>query len=156
MEPVRAVTDTLEKLSSATNRNELFKILTRCSCYETDSSFSALYLKKKGKLLLECLSHNFDIPVELNNKTGLVDFIFDCKDFLVFHGSKSSFLTPFFLLPAIKSATAFPLCEKGDILGVLILNSERENFYGRKKLNYLESITRISVSSLSRILSASS
>jgi len=84
-----------------------------------------------------------EVPQELDRNGELVSFMEDCGEALVMNRRSGSFFKEAFFGERILSAIVLPLFTPKRKLGLLVLGSHREDFYGKNRLGYLDAFTRL-------------
>ena len=82
-------------------------------------------------------------PQNLDAAGELAVFMEDCGEALVLNGGNDLFFKEAFLNEKVKSAIVLPLFTPKRKIGLLVLGSFKENFYGRNRLSYLDAFTKL-------------
>lgn len=110
------------------------------------SDIGALYIypeQKAGPLKLMYKRGKYTIPGKLEVNSDLVLFLEDCREALVINDRKQLFFKEIFLTKNMNSGMALPLSTPKAHIGILVLNSRRNEFYGKKRLDFLDSFTKL-------------
>lgn len=135
-------------LTKKNNLEYIALIIVEQAIDSTKSDIACLYIntpaeKKNSHLKLIFKRGNYPSPKELDSKNELIDFITDCSASLVMLERKKSPFFDIFLNEKMQSGIIIPIITKTNLLGILILNSLKENFYDREKIFFLESLAKI-------------
>ena len=104
--------------------------------YPADLSSSPMkMIFKRGK---------YDVPASFEQDSELVKFIEDCREVTVVHGKDDPFFTEALLNEKMNSAIILPLTASRKKIGILILNSRKQDFYGKNRLHFLDAFTKLS------------
>ncbi len=110
------------------------------------SDIGALYVYPEldtGPLKLVYKRGKYDIPGKLEAESELVRFLEDCREALVINDREQKFFKGIFLVNNMNSGMALPLSTPKAKIGILVLNSRREEFYGKNRLDFLDSFTKL-------------
>jgi len=114
---------------------QLFDI-TGCdlACFYSLSDSGVRLLYKRGK---------HEVPEILNKYNELFQFIIEAKETVVLTERKKSPFSSLLLNKTMESGTASPIGTKKTVYGFVILNSSNKNFFNRKLLTVVESISQL-------------
>lgn len=129
-------------------RTSLIAILVEQAQDVSRSDSAALYAypadgQKKPILQLVHKRGKMDVARELAVNCELVVFMEDCRETLVLNDKSNLFFKEAFLNESIHSVIVLPIFAPKRKIGLLILGSEKENFYGKNRLHYLDAFTRL-------------
>ncbi len=123
------------------SKSSLIAILVEQAQDVSGSDSAALYvypnltmIHKRGKST---------IPSSLDASGELVTFMEECRETLVVNRRDSVFFREAFLNEKTASAIVLPLFTPKRKIGLLILGSFKQNFFGKNRLSYLDSFTRL-------------
>ncbi len=152
----------LVRTSSLLSRETTFKglasVLVEQSQDVTRSSLAALYLfpdpenpEQPEKPLHRFYQRGrYTPPPALETGSELIQFLLECPESIVLsrrtppaYPSGSPF-TDLFLDESMNSGIALPLFTPSTRIGVLILNSRKEDFYSQRRFSFLNSLTQLS------------
>ncbi len=129
------------------SRSSLISTLVEQAQDVSGSDSAALYSyppEESGDSLVMIYKRGRDeVPSGLDRNGELVSFMEDCGEALVMNRRDGSFFKEAFFGERIKSAIVLPLFTPKRKLGLLILGSHREDFYGKNRLSYLDAFTRL-------------
>ncbi len=113
----------------------------------TRSELAAFYLRtdhaEKVSFKLSYRRGRLDSPKELSPDGDLVEFLEESEESVVLLERKKSPFLELLLDSNSASGVALPLVTERSLLGVLVVNSREERFYGRARLQFLDSLARI-------------
>ncbi len=122
----------------------LFSILVEQTLDISRSELAGLYIypepDKDPELVYKRGWH--EIPVKLNRKSELVNFLEDCGEAVVLNSRKPSPFSEVLLTEVMNSGIILPLNAPGERIGLLILNSDAEGFYRGERFKFLESAAK--------------
>lgn len=129
------------------NFKQIITILVEQAQDVTESDLAVLYLygtdSREGDLLLAHKRGAFDVPAALKGDKELIPFLEECGKAVVCHRRREA--DPFdalYLNSRMQSGIALPVNTAKSRLGILILNSRREDFYGRRRFLFLDSYVK--------------
>lgn len=134
-------------LSGEYELKPLISVLVEQSLDITHSDVAALYLLKdieasSSDLKLMYKRGNFIIPEEISKKSELIEFLKESSMALVLQERKKLAFHDLFLNDQMNSGIALPIITKKQNMGVLFLNSRKENYYSRASFNFIKSFSR--------------
>ncbi len=112
----------------------------------SQSDIGALYVYQETQpnpLKLVYKRGKYDIPRKLEAGSELVRFLEDCGESLVINDREQQFFSEIFLVDNMNSGMALPLYTPKANIGILILNSRRDDFFGKSRLDFLDSFTKL-------------
>lgn len=136
-------------LTTDQSRTSLISILVGQAQDISKSEVSALYAYPfnkgtQGPLKMVLKRGKYDIPQSFPLQSDLVEFMEDCREALIVHSKEDPFFQSSLLNAEMNSAIVLPLNTAKRKIGILILNSKKNNFYGKNKLHFLDAFTRLS------------
>ncbi len=136
-------------LSTDQSRTSLISILVEQAQDISKSEVGALYAypvdnKKQDSLKMVFKRGKYEIPKSFALTSDLVRFMEDCNEALIVHNRNDLFFTEGLLNSSMNSAIVLPLNTATRKIGILILNSKKEDYYGRNRLHFLDAFTRLS------------
>jgi len=134
-------------LSNEYELKPLISVLVEQSLDITHSDVAALYLftepeKPVSDLKMVYKRGNFPIPAEFGKESELIDFLLECRKAVVLQERKKLAFSDLFLHPGMQSGIALPVITRKSTIGILFLNSRKQNFYNRASFNFLNSYTK--------------
>ncbi len=134
------------------NLNTLMSILAEQALDITHSDLACLYFYtdsgKPSDLRIMYRRGAGDAPKLLSRKAEFLSFLEDSEESLVILNRNQIFFKDIFLHEKMNSAVALPLFTPKARIGVLIVNSEKPNFYNRERFYFLDSFTRLAAGML--------
>ncbi len=112
----------------------------------SQSDIGALYVYSEiqsNPLKLVYKRGKYDVPRKLEAESELVRFLEDCGEALVINDREQRFFKGIFLVDNMNSGMALPLSTPKANIGILILNSRRNEFFGKSRLDFLDSFTKL-------------
>ena len=136
-------------LTTDQSRTSLITILVEQAQDISKSDIGALYAypvdkTKKQELKMIFNRGKYDIPLFLELDSELLNFMEDCREALIVHKRENLFFKESLLCNSMKSSIVLPLNTAKRKIGILILNSKKEYYYGKNKLNFLDAFTKLS------------
>jgi len=136
-------------LTTDQSRTSLITILVEQAQDISKSDIGALYVypvdkTKKQELKMVFKRGKYDIPLFLELDSELINFMEDCREALIVHKRENLFFKKSLLNNSMKSSIVLPLNTAKRKIGILILNSKKEYYYGKNKLNFLDAFTKLS------------
>jgi PAS domain S-box-containing protein len=150
----------LVRAGSMLSRQQNFMDLVRVFVEQTQdisgSSLAAFYVYQDDngeKLKLMFRRGNYYIPDALSGNTGLIQFIKDCRETVIFNNLKNYTTTPDFLRELLlhrdmQSGAACPVHTPKRNIGVLFVNSREAGFYRRDRFYFLNSFSKLAAGSM--------
>ena len=136
-------------LTTDQSRTSLISILVEQAQDISKSEVAALYaypVKNSNSDVLKMVFKRgkYDIPQSFSPKSDLIEFMEDCGEALIVHSKEDYFFKTSLLNRGMNSAIVLPLNTAKRKIGILILNSKKNNFYGKNRLHFLDAFTRLS------------
>ena len=134
-------------LSGEFELKPLISVLVEQSLDVTHSDIAALYLYMDHEAISSDLKMiykrgNFPIPGGIPGKSEVIEFLQECSAALVLQERKKLAFHDLFLNDQMNSGIALPIITKKQNIGVLFLNSRKENFYTKARFNFANSFSR--------------
>lgn len=134
-------------LSGEFELKPLISVLVEQSLDITHSDVAALYLYKndeaqRSDLKMMYKRGNFTIPSEIAGQSELIEFLQECSMAVVLQERKKIAFHDLFLNEQMNSGIALPIITKKQNIGVLFLNSRKENYYSKSSFNFMKSFSR--------------
>ena len=102
---------------------------------ETTRPESLKMVFKRGK---------YNVPHSLKTDSDFIQFVEDCREVIVVHSKNDPFFTEGLLNENMNSSIILPLTASKKKIGILILNSRKNDFYGKSRLHFLDAFTKLS------------
>ncbi len=136
-------------LTSDQSRTSLISILVEQAQDISKSEVGALYAypeenAKSNALKMIFKRGKYDVPQSFSLESGLIQFLEDCKEALIVHSRKDKFFKESLLNEYMNSAIILPLNTAKRKIGILVLNSKKNDFYGKNRLHFLDAFTKLS------------
>jgi len=136
-------------LTTDQSRTSLISILVEQAQDISKSEIGALYVypvnkPKQNTLKMIFKRGKYDIPQSFPMESDLIKFLEDCGEALIVHSKEDPFFQESLLSLKMNSAIVLPLNTAKRKIGILILNSKKEDFYGKNRLHFLDAFTRLS------------
>ncbi len=136
-------------LASDQSRASLISTLVEQAQDISKSELGALYAypadaASKSPLKMIFKRGKYNVPLSLDPKSDLVNFIEDCREVTVVHSKEDKYFTEGLLSSNMNSAIILPLTALKKKIGILILNSKKNDFYGKNRLHFLDAFTKLS------------
>jgi len=136
-------------LTTDQSRTSLISILVEQAQDISKSEVGALYAypteeSTGNPLKMVYKRGKYIIPTSFSRESDLVKFMEDCKEALIVHSKEDKFFQESLLNEGMNSAIVLPIYTAKKNIGLLILNSKKNDFYGRNRLNFLDAFTKLS------------
>ena len=136
-------------LTTDQSRTSLISILVEQAQDISKSEIGALYAYPVNNLKQDTLKlvhqrGKYDIPPSFSFKSDLIKFMEDCGEALIVHSKENKFFQQSLLTEDMNSAIVLPLNTAKRKIGILIMNSKKNNYYGKNRLHFLDAFTRLS------------
>ncbi len=122
-------------------KSSLISVLVEQAQDVSGSDIAVLYAYPKLTMIHK--RGKSSIPQSLDVSGELAVFMADCGEALVVNRRDSIFFREAFLNEMVKSAIVLPLFTPKRKIGLLILGSFKEDFYGKNRLSYLDAFTKL-------------
>ena len=134
-------------LSGEFELKPLISVLVEQSLDITHSDIASLYFysdseNSRSDLRMVYKRGNFQIPSEISRDAELIEFLNECGMAVVLQERKKQAFHDLFLNESMNSGIALPITTQKQNLGVLFLNSRKENAYNRDRFNFANSFTK--------------
>jgi len=136
-------------LTTDQSRTSLISILVEQAQDISKSEVAALYAypvntNNQNTLKMVFKRGKYDVPQSFSPNSDLVEFMEDCGEALIIHSKEDPFFKSSLLNAEMSSAIVLPLNTAKRKIGILILNSKKNNFYGQNRLHFLDAFTKLS------------
>lgn len=136
-------------LTTDQSRASLISILVEQAQDISKTDVAALYAypvnsEKQDTLKMIFKRGKYDIPQSFPLKSDLIEFMEDCGETLIVHSKEDIFFQESLLNTVMNSAIVLPLNTSKRKIGILILNSKKNNFFGKNRLHFLDAFTKLS------------
>ena len=136
-------------LTTDQSRTSLVSILVEQAQDISKSEVGALYAypvenTKSDSLKMIFKRGKYDVPQHFALDSNLIQFMEDCGEALIVHNREDQFFKESLLNNNMNSAIVLPLYTAKRKIGILILNSRKNDFYGRNRLHFLDAFTKLS------------
>ena len=136
-------------LTTDQSRTSLISILVEQAQDISKSEIGALYAYPVNNLNQNTLKlvykrGKYNIPQSFSLESDLIKFMEDCGEALIVHSKEDLFFQQSLLDEEMSSAIVLPLNTARRKIGILIMNSKKNNFYGKNRLNFLDAFTKLS------------
>ncbi|OHD71387.1 MAG: guanylate cyclase [Spirochaetes bacterium RBG_16_49_21] len=147
-DPLKELTRAGAHLTRQLDYQSLISIIVEQTIDITQSDLACLYLsedpeQKKSDLKLAYRRGRLEVPPNVSADSHFIDFIRDSNEAVIQLDRKSASFSDLLLSPEMTSGIALPILISKSLLGVLILNSAKPDYYNRERFLFLDSFTKL-------------